>query len=176
VLLVYPPMMSWSSRIRVRPQRLVCHMYSACAAAPALGHHGAAHPDAVVARSACMGSSVLESSHPRSLVHAHSDPSFFPVPALVYCVHGHVLVATPWSTSSCYASPRVLHIGLGGAGNHRGLARCAGFWSSLQLADLFLYFVQFYITFGHLSFDTLFPSLSSTSSTTRPIHTPFWTR
>ncbi|KAJ7821798.1 hypothetical protein B0H13DRAFT_2681952 [Mycena leptocephala] len=40
---------------------------------------------------------------------------FFSFPAL--CVCGHLLIATHRSTSSCCASPRVLHIGLGSAGN-----------------------------------------------------------
>jgi hypothetical protein len=51
--------------------------------------------------------------------------SLFSFPAL--CVCGHLLIATRRSTSSCYASPRVLRIGSGGAGNRRGPARCAGF-------------------------------------------------
>jgi hypothetical protein len=46
---------------------------------------------------------------------------------------------------------------------------------SLELADLFLYFVQFYITFPSfilLYSRPLFPPTLSTSSTPRPIHTP----
>jgi hypothetical protein len=45
---------------------------------------------------------------------------------LVFCVCGHLLIATHRSTSSCRASPCVLRIGLGGAGNRRRLVRCAG--------------------------------------------------
>ncbi|KAJ7869798.1 hypothetical protein B0H13DRAFT_2669965 [Mycena leptocephala] len=92
---------------------------------------------------------------------------FFPFPALVLCVCEHLLIATHRSTSSCYASPHVLRLGLGGAWNRRRLrlARCAGFWSSLQLADLFLYFVQFHIAFpSFILYYTLFPSSPSSCS------------
>jgi hypothetical protein len=65
--------------------------------------------------------------------------------------------------------------GCGGAGNRRGPTRCAGFSSSLELADLFLYFVQFLdcISFFYsILYSRLVPSTPPTSSTPRPIHTP----
>ncbi|KAJ7874592.1 hypothetical protein B0H13DRAFT_1019783 [Mycena leptocephala] len=132
--------------IRVCPQRLAC-LRSPCTPAPALGRRGAAHPDALVARSACVPISPRVVSYLLTLISLRSSIFILPFPALVLCVCRHLLIATRQSTSSCYASPRVLRIGLGGAGNRRGLARCAGFWSSLELADLFLYLVQFYIAF-----------------------------
>jgi hypothetical protein len=70
-----------------------------------------------------------------TLISQRSSISILPLPDLVLCVCGHLLIATHRSTSSCYASPRVLRIGLGGAGNRRGLARYAGFWSSLELSS-----------------------------------------
>jgi hypothetical protein len=61
-----------------------------------------------------------------TLMSLRSSISILPLPALVYCVYEHLLIATHRTISSCYASPRILRIG-SGAGNHRGLAHCAGF-------------------------------------------------
>jgi hypothetical protein len=116
--------------IRICPQRLVC-LYSPCAPVPGLRRHGTAHPEAA-ARSTCVHISIPHRVSClltlNSLVIFHL---FFPFPALVLWVCGHVLLATCSSTSSWCASPHVLRIGLGGAGNRRGLACCAGFWSLL---------------------------------------------
>jgi hypothetical protein len=71
----------------------------------------------------------------------------------VLCVCGHLLIATRRSTSSCYASPRVLRIGLGGAENRRGLARCTEFWL-LFIFRAILYCISVFLCV------TLFPVFS----------------
>jgi hypothetical protein len=123
-------------------------------------------PDAAAVRSVC---AFVSSSR---LVFAQSNLaiflSFFPFPALVFCVCGHVLIATHRSTSSGCTSPRVLRIGLGGAGNRRGLARCANASLSISHAIFILHFLLLFL----LPSRPVFPLPLSTSSTPRPIHTP----
>ncbi|KAJ7820040.1 hypothetical protein B0H13DRAFT_2452374 [Mycena leptocephala] len=144
-LLVYLFTVSWSSRIRVSPQRLVC-LSSPCAPAPALGRYGAAHPDPAAARSAY---ALVSSSR---LVFAQSNlscdlPFSFSPFRVSYTAYAGICSSPPAGVPRPAAHLRVScalgEVVLGIVGDHRA-ALGFGLHSSEQI---FLYFVQFYIAF-----------------------------
>ncbi|KAJ7827717.1 hypothetical protein B0H13DRAFT_2680356 [Mycena leptocephala] len=162
---------------RRRPALLV-HLLMASPAAPEaaarlLSLPAATHP--VAAWSACVHITALElSPKPSSLAIFHL---VFPFLGLVFCVCGHLLIATRRSTSSCCASPRVLRIGVAGAGNRRGLAHCAGFWSSFWQADLsifcaILYCISSFILYSIPVLSFLLPLCLFLYLFLHPIRTP----
>jgi hypothetical protein len=174
-LLVYLLMAAWSRGIRVHPQRLLC-LCSPCAPSPALGRRGAAHPDPAAARSAyaLVSSShlVFTQSNLFAIFHFHSSPS------QLWCfAYMGICSSPPTGAPRPVARPRMFCASGRVVQERRKLARCAGVWSSLELAHLFLYFVQLYcISFFYsiLYSRSLFPPTLPTSST--PSSALPWTR